>query len=1283
MKTHRLWIWAIVTTTVASAGGLQAQTPVGTAFSYQGQLRQAGAPFDGLADFEFTLWDDASSSDPNDLVAGPLALNDVDVDRGLFTIVLDFGQNVFTGQARWLEIVVNGTTLTPRQELTPAPYALALPGVWTQQNSQCPNIFAGHGGNLVNDGAIGVAIGGGGGQALTNVAHDNYGTVGGGAHNVVGLEDGDPTVAPYATIGGGYMNYIPGRGGTIAGGEENKAGPRATVGGGRQNEASASYTTIGGGYLNSANDGYATVPGGHTNTAAGTCSLAAGYKAQALNEGAFVWSDRSGDIFASTSDNQFLIRAAGGVGINTNAPTSPLTVAGMVESLSDGFKFPDGTVQTSAATGAGDAWSLYGNAGTDPITHFIGTTDDAALELRVNSERALRIEPDPYSPNLIAGYPLNSVAPNAHGATIGGGGNDYYPNRLYDSYGTISGGRGNVTGSDDGDAESHPYGTIGGGAYNEASGNYATVGGGGDNRASAECATVGGGLVNQATQTCATIAGGDHNEASQFAATVGGGQLNDATGSYASVGGGASNVAAGTDSTVGGGRSNIASGYRATIPGGSTNSAGGAYSFAAGRRAKAFHDGSFVWGDSTDADFESTGVDQLLVRAAGGVGINTNAPQAMLHVAGAVALEGWVGAVADTALELRVNNERALRIEPDPNSPNLIGGYSGNSVADGVFAATISGGGVNGFPNSVTQSYSTVGGGRGNTAGGASSSDNDATVGGGRENVASGNHSIVGGGYRNDASGVNATVGGGYDNDAIGSAATIGGGWSNRATGADATVSGGKDNTASGYQATVGGGLNNTADGSNATISGGATNVASNSYTTVGGGRANVASGGWSTVPGGSSNTAAGEYSLAAGRRAKALHRGSFVWGDSTDADFDSAGSNQFLIRAGGGVGINTNAPSSPLTVDGMIESLSGGFKFPDGTTQATVGWGLSGNAGTDPNNNFIGTTDDVALELRVNNECALRIEPVDESPNIIGGHYLNSADPGAYGVTISGGGGSDGFEDYPNTARDSFCAIGGGLNNVAGVGDGEGKFATIAGGHRNTASGYTATIPGGFRNKAAGRYSFAAGFRANAVHNGSFVWADAATDSDFESTGADQFLIRAGGGVGIGTNDPQYELDVAGDIQCVALHETSDRRLKCNIAPLGDALAKALRLRGVRFDWNHPADPQRKFSKARQVGFVAQEVAAVLPEVVSQGENGIYAVNYGRVVPVLVEAVKELHGVVQEKDAQIAEQCERIEDQQERIDAQQAQIADLTARLERIETSLGAPANDAKGGGR
>jgi hypothetical protein len=70
----------------------------------------------------------------------------------------------------------------------------------------------------------------------------------------------------------------------------------------------------------------------------------------------------------------------------------------------------------------------------------------------------------------------------------------------------------------------------------------------------------------------------------------------------------------------------------------------------------------------------------------------------------------------------------------------------------------------------------------------------------------------------------------------------------------------------------------------------------------VGGGHSNQANGDYAAVCGGDDNTAAGNYSFAAGRRAKAIHTGAFVWADSSNFDFSSASANSFRVRATNGV---------------------------------------------------------------------------------------------------------------------------------------------------------------------------------------------------------------------------------------------------------------------------------------------------------------------------------------------------------------------------------------------
>jgi hypothetical protein len=163
---------------------------------------------------------------------------------------------------------------------------------------------------------------------------------------------------------------------------------------------------------------------------------------------------------------------------------------------------------------AGDYWSLTGNAGTTPGTHFVGTTDNQSLELRVAGQRALRLEPNATSPNLIGGHEENWMAAGVFGSVIAGGGNSSGSgNRVYSNFSTIGGGLGNRTGSN---GVTSIGATIAGGSANEASASYATVGGGHRNTASASYATVGGGSLNTASGSYATVPGGWGASATHF-----------------------------------------------------------------------------------------------------------------------------------------------------------------------------------------------------------------------------------------------------------------------------------------------------------------------------------------------------------------------------------------------------------------------------------------------------------------------------------------------------------------------------------------------------------------------------------------------------------------------------------------------------------------------------------------------------------------------------------------------------------------------------------------------
>lgn len=234
-------------------------------------------------------------------------------------------------------------------------------------------------------------------------------------------------------------------------------------------------------------------------------------------------------------------------------------------------------------------------------TAVLGTTDNQALELRASGAAVMRYEPRAISPNLVGGSPANEVVSGVRGATIAGGGlpdgdtdPDFIeegPNRVTDAFGIVGGGFANVAGDDAGSTVDRPYATVGGGKRNRAQGRWATVAGGG---------------ANVASGTYATVGGGYHNLASGEGATVGGG--------------GFTGCGEGCEVFF----NNIAAGNWSTVPGGTGNVAAGTVSFAAGFRAKANHNGAFVWSDQSPADFESLANDTFNIRATGGVRIVTD-----------------------------------------------------------------------------------------------------------------------------------------------------------------------------------------------------------------------------------------------------------------------------------------------------------------------------------------------------------------------------------------------------------------------------------------------------------------------------------------------------------------------------------------------------------------------------------------------------------------------------------------------------------------------------------
>jgi hypothetical protein len=178
-------------------------------------------------------------------------------------------------------------------------------------------------------------IGGGAGNYISDVSGASF--IGGGQTNEIDANSFN------SIIGGGFENYIGSDTCAIGGGSGNIIGPNASesfIGGGYSNYAygpksaigggsanfidSTSFSVIGGGYNNyiSAAAPYSTIPGGQDNIANAAYCFAAGNQAQAQNRGCFVWADSQSLSFSSTANDQFCVRAQGGVQLD---PTTSIS----------------------------------------------------------------------------------------------------------------------------------------------------------------------------------------------------------------------------------------------------------------------------------------------------------------------------------------------------------------------------------------------------------------------------------------------------------------------------------------------------------------------------------------------------------------------------------------------------------------------------------------------------------------------------------------------------------------------------------------------------------------------------------------------------------------------------------------------------------------------------------------------------------------------------------------------------------------------------------------------
>jgi hypothetical protein len=541
------------------------------------------------------------------------------------------------------------------------------------------------------------------------------------------------------------------------------------------------------------------------------------------------------------------------------------------------------------------------------------------------------------------------------------------------------------------------------------------------------------------------------------------------------------------------------------------------------------------------------------------------------------------------------------------------------------------------------------------------------------------------------ASGDYSTISGGYRNTASNMASTIGGGYSNLASNYNSTVGGGRINIAMGLGSTVAGGDENNASGEYSAIAGGRTNVASGDISTSSGGYLNTASGYMATVSGGYNNTASGNFSFANGFSNTAQSYGEsvlgiyatvvsgtassyvvtdrlFVVGNGTGT---SARSNALTIlkngntTVGGSLSINGNGTNASVTFP-LVRGTIGQVLTTDGsggTSWATPSAGgltnfiesnytydsktgiklLATNAAADVdvvlhpkgNGGILAQQPDgavtggnnrgtYAVDLQMTRSTNAQV--ASGSYSFLGGGQRNTAS----GVNSNVGGGNG------NAARGETSIVGGGHENNA-----IGSYSIVGGGFWNNASGNYSTISGGVQNTASGNFSFANGNNNTAQSYGESILGIFATVGSGTATSyvaTDRLFV-----VGNGTEDASrsnaltmlkngsFTSSTGASLTDVGnWANASDKRLKEQIIDTKYGLSTVLSLR--------PVDYKMIKDGNAQVGFIAQEVREIIPEVISGIEGDLQkgetlGISYGNLVPVLTKAIQEQQAKMNQQD--------------------------------------------------